>query len=624
MEALFCESLTRYKRNKTNEVIVGNLKIGGGNPIVVQSMASTSTSNLEASVAQSIRILDAGGQMVRFTACSVSDAHSLDLIRTRLRKSGFNAPLVADVHFNPEAAFAAARVMEKVRINPGNFVDRKSGASEPFEHGLERIREKFIPFLVVCKQNKTAIRIGTNHGSLSPRVVDKYGDTALGMVEATLEFLRLCKQENFDQVVVSLKSSNTRVMVQACRLMVKSMRLEGMNFPMHLGVTEAGDGEDGRIKSAVGIGALLADGIGDTIRVSLTEDPELEIPVAKKIIQHIKRYENHPEIGVGTFHNFDPYTFKRRQTLKLGKIGAGNPPIVVADLSSIKTIDQNCIQSFENHNQKPDFVFLGSRSVTENIQFDDIQAIIDYPYWNAEKGVYPLFLIQDYAVSEIKSKSLNFILLGEKDLLDDGISKLAWDNTAVLVLASSNPNQMASLRYMICKLAELGIKAPVVIFQNHSEPDAETFSIAASIDTGALFLDGLAEGLWLKNPFIEAAKINSISFAMLQACRARISKTEFIACPSCGRTQFDIQKALHEIKQKTSHLTGLKIGVMGCIVNGPGEMADSDYGFVGGVNGRIHLYKGKEMVKQNLDQSQAVDQLVEIIKSNGDWKEKLE
>lgn len=624
MEALFCESLTRYKRNKTNEVVVGNLKIGGENPIVVQSMASTSTTNLEASVAQSIRILNAGGQMVRFTACSVNDAHSLDLIRTRLRKSGFNAPMVADVHFNPEAAFAAARVMEKVRINPGNFVDRKSGASEPFEHGLERIREKFLPFLALCKQNKTAIRIGTNHGSLSPRIVDKYGDTPLGMVEATLEFLRLCKQENFDQVVVSLKSSNTRVMVHACRLMVKKMRQEGMNFPMHLGVTEAGDGEDGRIKSAAGIGTLLVDGIGDTIRVSLTEDPELEIPVAKNIIQHIKRYENHSEIENCKFQNLDLYSFKPRQTHKVGKAGENNPPIVIADLSTIKTIDQDCIQYFEKQTQKPDLVFLGSRSVNENLQFETIQAIIDYPYWNGQTGVYPLFLLQDYLVSELKSSHFNFVLLDEKDLQNIEIKKLAIDRSVVLVLASSNPNQMASLRYMICKLDELKIKAPVIVFQNHSEPDTETFSIAASMDLGALFLDGLANGIWLKNPFIEAAKINSISFAILQACRARISKTEYIACPSCGRTQFDIQKALHEIKQRTAHLTGLKIGVMGCIVNGPGEMADSDYGFVGGVNGRIHLYKGKELIKQNLDQSQAVDQLVEIIKSNGDWKEKLE
>jgi (E)-4-hydroxy-3-methylbut-2-enyl-diphosphate synthase len=562
-----------YNRRKSDEVLIGSVALGGDNPIRLQSMTNTNTMNTEASVEQAIRIADAGGEYVRLTAQGVREAENLQQIHTQLRGKGYSTPLIADIHFNPKAAEVAAQFVEKVRINPGNFVDSIKTFAEieytdkEYQAEIEKIRSKFIPLLSICKKNNTAIRIGVNHGSLSDRIISRYGDTPAGMVESCMEFLRICRDENFHKIVISMKSSNVLVMVHSVRLLVAAMNKENMYYPLHLGVTEAGDGEDGRVKSAVGIGALLADGIGDTIRVSLSEEPELEIPVARKLVDYIQTRNNHPTITGVTCEKFTPYSYNRRETTFINNIGGKKPPIVIAEKNS-------------NYSIQPDFI-------------------------------YPDF-----------EKNIQFINLNCNELSIEKIQHLSREKDAVLLLTSSHINPVGELRAAFHLLLNNNCTTPVIIHRCYEENDVESLQIKAATDLGALFIDGFGDGIYLQNKgSITPEEINSIAFGILQASRVRVSKTEYISCPGCGRTLFDLQTTIARVKAKTSHLKGLKIGIMGCIVNGPGEMADADYGYVGAGKGKISLYKKKLCVEKNIPEEEAVDKLIELIKKEGDWHE---
>ncbi len=563
----FCPDLFRYRRRKTVAVDVGGVSIGGDFPIRCQSMGNTDTNDTESSVDQALRIARAGGELVRFTAQGRREAENLGNIRRLLRERGGTVPLVADIHFNPEAAFIAARNVEKVRINPGNFVDKKGESSASETAVRAELEEKLLRLIGVCRENGTALRIGVNHGSLSPRMTDRYGDTPQGMVASCMEFLRICRDAGFDRVVVSMKSSNVRVMVHAYRMLSEAMEKEGMAYPLHLGVTEAGDGEDGRVKSAVGIGALLADGIGDTIRVSLTEAPENEIPVARRIADYFSGRAGHaPITEAGTAH-YSPYEFRKRITRRVGGIGGGNPPVVVAS-GDKRTLDP-----------MPDF-------------------------FGNDLEKFPVRTI-DAADFE---KNRQF---------------LRENPESVILLTTENQNPVAAMRAFFLRMEEAGFHHPVLVKRCYGETDLEDLQVKAACDTGMLFLDGLGDGLWIENSggSIPGEAVVSTAFAILQAARVRITRTEFIACPGCGRTLYDLQSTLAEIKERTGHLTGLKIGVMGCIVNGPGEMADADYGYVGAGPDRVTLYKGKEVVKRNVPSSEAIPELIRLIKNSGDWKD---
>lgn len=609
----YCKSLTRYSRHKTNEFSIGNKKIGDKNPIRIQSMTNTNTSDINATLIQCIRLIETGCEYVRITTPSVSSVSHIKQIKKLLSEKGYNTPIIADVHFNPKVAELLAPVVDKIRINPGNYVDKKNSKNidytdEQYLKEANKIKIRLIPLLNLCKQYNTAIRIGTNHGSLSDRIMSKYGDTPLGMVESTLEFLRICKDQNFNNVVISLKSSNTRVMVFAYRLMVNKMILENMNYPLHLGVTEAGDGEDGRIKSAVGIGTLLADGIGDSIRVSLTEEPEKEIPVAEKIVKYFANRDIHNKI-IDTNHYLNPFEYNKNKTDSILNIGGKNKPVVIHSLLDYKNIS-------DNENQIPDYFYI-ENEITSNIEAQFIQNIGN---WENKKNTYPLFEIDEYLVTKIISDKLNFVKLKYTDI--SKIDKEICDRKTVFVLNSENINKVAEQRAFFYFLNKENIKNPVIIFNNYNESDIEQFQIKSACDTGSLLIDGFSDGLWLSNgKKISESIINSTSFGILQASRVRVSKTEYISCPSCGRTLFDLQKTTAKIKEKTSHLTGLKIGIMGCIVNGPGEMADADYGYVGTGTGKITLYKNKDVIKKNIQENSALTDLVNLIKENGDWFE---
>lgn len=610
-------NLFQYTRLKTREVKVGTLKMGGEYPVRVQSMASTNTLDTKNSIEQSLRIIKAGGELVRITAQGVKEAENLQNIKKGIREAGYETPLAADIHFNPKAAFIAAEHVEKVRINPGNFVDKRADftkvdfTKEEYQAELLKIEEQLIPLLTICKENNTALRVGVNHGSLSDRIMSKYGDTPEGMVESAMEFLRICVQQDFWNVIVSLKSSNTRVMVQSNRLMIARMLEENMNFPLHLGVTEAGEGEDGRIRSAVGIGTLLADGIGDTIRVSLTEAPEEEIPVAKKLVDYVQESLGHKLIKQVDSMGVDFFSYKKRETKAVDKIGGPHPPIVLAKKES-------------NNDLIPEFIYVGDRFLIESHHKDSI-FIIDESGWDQQifetDNVVPLFnSINDFYFSENQSDRLNFLQINCNEINHENLQKIKNFKNVVLILETYHINSFADQRTAFLKLTNEEINIPVIIKKSYKENDLENIQLKAASDIGGLFLDGLGDGVWIDNQgSIDEQDIINTSFGILQASRVRISKTEYISCPGCGRTLFDLQKTTQKIREKTAHLKNLKIGIMGCIVNGPGEMADADYGYVGAGPGKITLYKNKEVVKKNIPEEHAVEELILLIKENGDW-----
>jgi len=548
------------------------------------------------------------------TTPNINDVEALAEIKKLLLQNGYNNPLIADIHFNQKAAFAAAAVVEKIRINPGNFTTSKnSDISE-----LEEIKKIFIPLLNLCKKNKTAVRIGTNHGSLSKRIVEKYGDTALGMVEATLEYLRICKETNFTKIVISLKSSNTVVMVQACRLLVKKMKEENLNFPLHLGVTEAGEGEDGRIKSAIGIGALLVDGIGDTIRVSLTEAPEKEIPVSKFIVDYSTSRADKKKFIRKTTEFFNPYQTQPRKTFKVLNIGQNNVPVVITNLSNTRN------SSFENNllsNSEftPDYIYSNEKSTSNSLPKKS-KFIINHKKWNLQKNCYPFFEFRDYLKSEKKSEILNFVLVNYKDIESKYFEKINNDKTVVFILYCITDNYIGENRLSFSMLKEKKCENPVILYIDSSEKNLTNLQLQLSIDLSVFLIDGLLNGIYISHfGKIKNYELSKTIFSILQASRLRISKTEYISCPSCGRTLFDLESAVAKIRAKTSHLKGLKIAIMGCIVNGPGEMADADYGYVGAGAGKITLYKNKEIVKKNIPEKESVNELINLIKENGDW-----
>jgi (E)-4-hydroxy-3-methylbut-2-enyl-diphosphate synthase len=642
---LYCNSLTSYSRYLTRVVNIGDVPLGGNHPIRVQSMTTTDTMDTIKTVEQSIRMIEAGCEYVRITAPSIREAQNLQEIKKELRARGYSTPLIADIHFTPNAAELAARIVEKVRVNPGNYADKKKFESIDYSDAgyvaeLERIRERFTPLVKICKEYGTAMRIGTNHGSLSDRILSRYGDTPLGMVESALEFLRICEDHNYYNIVLSMKASNAHVMVQAYRLLIQKMKEANMNYPLHLGVTEAGDGEDGRIKSAVGIGTLLEDGIGDTVRVSLTEDPELEIPVAKNLIQRYNTRTGHDSIPEIIQLPYTPYDYKRRETTDIVNIGGSNVPRVIADFSEKQTLKPATffavgynysilMDKWNLSDQACDYVFVGDNVVDFQIP-GTLGLIYNSTTWDALKDktrCYPLFTVTAFLASQNRSNDLHFITISIHDLLEQTvIGKLIKEletTKGVLVFETSNQHGMAEQRRMFVELFYKKCKAPVIIKRNYSGISEEHFQLHASTDIGALLLDGFGDGVWIKQQQCTSAKnANSTAFGILQATRTRISKTEYISCPSCGRTLFDLQETTAKIRTRTDHLKGVKIGIMGCIVNGPGEMADADYGYVGTGIGKITLYKGREVVERNINSEKAVDALIELIKKHGDWVEK--
>jgi|LakMenE18May11ns_1017448.scaffolds.fasta_scaffold9959579_15 (E)-4-hydroxy-3-methylbut-2-enyl-diphosphate synthase len=638
----YCNSLTEYSRFITREVNIGDLKMGAHNPIRVQSMTTTDTMDTIKTVEQSIRMIDAGCELVRITAPSLNDAKNLELIKKELRARGYNTPICADIHFTPNAAEFAARVIEKVRVNPGNYADKKKFevieyTESAYAAELERIRERFTPLVKICKEYGTAMRIGTNHGSLSDRILSRFGDTPLGMVESALEFLRVCEDHNFHNIVISMKASNTQVMVQAYRLLVAKMMETGRNYPLHLGVTEAGDGEDGRIKSAVGIGTLLEDGLGDTIRVSLTEEPEFEIPVAKQLADRYTQRKEHQRIKELTSDlPYNPFEYDRKKTKEVINLGGHHVPRVIADYSmknevtaaSLFAIGLNYSVPLDKWNltdSAADYVFLGDNTIKFEIP-GTLGLIYNSQTWLNNKNqrqAYPLFCGEEYFNSAEKSEYLNFIAIDIHTLTQSFIDKLKNEANCCLVLDSFNLHTMPELRRMCIELKLNEVKCPIIIKCNYKDLNESQFQLNASTDLGGLLLDGFGDGIWIKQKdCVNTQVCNSTAFGILQATRTRISKTEYISCPSCGRTLFDLQETTQKIRERTHHLKGIKIGIMGCIVNGPGEMADADYGYVGTGVDKISLYKGKEVVKKNVNSANAVDELISLIKENGDWVEK--
>ncbi len=607
-----------YQRRKSSEVHIGNMPMGGNNPIRVQSMANVSTMETEAAVQQAIRMIQAGAEYVRFTTQGEREAHNLGKIRKALNEKGYTTPLVADVHFNPKAADAAATEVEKVRVNPGNYVDRiktfsfREYTDDEYAQELQKIRERFIPFLNICKEHHTAIRIGVNHGSLSDRIMSRYGDTPRGMVESCMEFLRICVEEHFMDVVISIKASNPVIMVKTVHLLIQTMEKENMYFPLHLGVTEAGDGEDGRIKSAVGIGTLLADGIGDTIRVSLSEDPEAEIPVAQKLVDYIQERENHPAISANAAHLYNPLSCDRRFVRIVENLIGGSVPVVISDRSTG--------DNFEfNPNYKPDYIYIGQEN-PDNLP-NDLMLIVDVHFWQPRPNTFPYFIASEAEEIKTTESPIKFIRLTYEDLTDDILSIIQEDKSTVVILSTHHQNGLGEQRAALHKLWEAGIDVPVILHREYQEKEKENMQLKAAADLGALFLDGFGEGIMIQDEHIESPAIDETSFGILQAAKRRISKTEYISCPSCGRTLYNIQATIARIKAATSHLKGLKIGIMGCIVNGPGEMADADYGYVGAGRNQISLYKGKECILRNIPEEEAVEKLIQLIKDNGDWQD---
>ena len=588
----------KYSCRPSSEVQIGEVKLGGCNTVKVQSMANTDTNDIEGSVEQCLKIVGAGADIVRFTTQGTREAESLKQIHDKLRDLGNTTPLVADIHFNPNAADAAAQYVEKVRINPGNYVksikghDTSDYTDEEFQTEYQRIRERFIPFLDICKKHNTAIRIGVNHGSLSERMMNRYGDTPRGMVESCMEFLKICREQNFHNVVISMKTSNTVMMVHVVRLLVDEMEAADLHYPLHLGVTEAGDGEDGRVKSAVGIGSLLADGIGDTIRVSLSEDPELEVPVGRALVAYTRQRRDAEAINAVESSKLNRYEYNRRKTTPVGNIGGENVPVVVV-------------------NKDGGFATLPDYLLIEN----KIKA--------SDGTLYDIFDNAEFLAKESFDSNKVFVRMCFSDINEVTISKLNATSNAVVLLSSSANNAISEQRAFFHTLLEADCKTPVILERKYSETIMEQLQIKAAIDMGALLIDGFGDGVFISNDAKEISieQVNSLAFALLQATRTRISKTEYVSCPSCGRTMFNLQTVIARIKARTDHLKGLKIGIMGCIVNGPGEMADADYGYVGAGRGKVSLYKKKECVERNIPEDEAVDRLIDLIKTHGDWHE---
>lgn len=653
---IYNNSLTKYSRFKTREVMVGNIGIGGNNPIRVQSMTTTDTMDTKGTVEQSIRMIEAGSELVRITAPAVKEAKNLENIKNELRARGYDTPLVADIHFKPDAAELAARIVEKVRVNPGNYADKKkfkvfSFTDELYNEELERIYEQFSPLVKICKEYGTAMRIGTNHGSLSDRIMNRYGDTPIGMVESALEFVRICRELNYHEIILSMKSSNTQVMVEAYRLLVNRMIEEGMNYPLHLGVTEAGDGEDGRIKSSVGIGTLLEDGLGDTIRVSLTEDPEFEIPVCKRIVQRYNNRQTHAPIAdlglsISDYNKsqsaiinpqseitYDPFSYQRRKTYETDKIGNHHVPVVILSLdakkfsepSSLEKISYSYSRELDKWNigdLAPDFIYLAANDLPYVLP-GTLKKIFDYSYWKTledKSDSFPLFTPQEYLTAIRRSYRINFVSVTINELTPELLEAVKNDKFCVLVINTANQHGMAEERRVIIELIQQGIATPVIISRSYTGIDDEDLTISSATDIGALLIDGMGDGIWIKSDN-SIDVINRVSFGILQATRTRISKTEYISCPSCGRTQFDLQVTTAMIKKRTDHLKGVKIAIMGCIVNGPGEMADADYGFVGSGPNWITLYRGKEVIERGIPYPEALDKLIGIMKEDGIWIE---
>lgn len=693
----YCESLSEYKRLKTREVKIGDLLLGNEHPIRVQTMTTTDTMDTIATVEQSIRCIEAGSELVRITAPSKNEAENLLNIKNELRKRGYHTPLVADIHFTPNAAEIAARIVEKVRVNPGNYVDKKKFelieyTDADYAEEIERIRDRFTPLVKICKEYGTAMRIGTNHGSLSDRIMSRFGDTPVGMVESAMEFLRIARLESYHNIVLSMKSSNPQVMVHAYRLLVKTMFDEfGEYYPLHLGVTEAGDGEDGRIKSAVGIGTLLEDGLGDTIRVSLTEDPELEIPVCKDLV---KRYSpptplrgdlsssQTPLSGNSEFNNdsmksevgvlvaspsgggregaisYSPFEYKRRETFAVNNIGAKQVPVVIADLSKTGKITPTTLQTvgytydaatdkWNISDAAADYIFTGNQLI--DFALPGTLKVIVYPatWMEAEDKTkyFPIYEDSGYVAAETVSETMNFVMIDctDQNNISDYLEKFANDPRIVICLSSTEKNAMQSVRKMYAELMKRGINNPVINITDSNWQTPDEHLIHYATETGGLFLEGMGDGICLgltkksyelfassyeqlnasgrnySNNTTAEQFINNTAFGILQATRTRISKTEYISCPSCGRTLFDLQETTAKIRSVTNHLKGVKIAIMGCIVNGPGEMADADFGYVGSGPGKITLYKGKEIVKRNVNSEVAVAELINLLKESGAW-----
>ena len=634
----YCNSLSNYSRFKTREVKVGNIGIGGNNPIRVQSMTITDTMDTEATVDESIRMIESGCELVRITAPSIKEAENLQNIKDELLKRGYTTPIVADIHFTPNAAEVAARIVEKVRVNPGNYADKKKFeeieySDETYNAELERIKVKFTPLVRICKEYGTAMRIGTNHGSLSDRILSRYGDTPKGMVESAMEFLRICREEDYHEIILSMKASNTRVMVQAYRMLVSEMIKEDMNYPLHLGVTEAGEGEDGRIKSAVGIGTLLSDGLGDTIRVSLTEAPEHEMPVAQKLLSHFNGIEQHEKIEEITNNPLHSFDYVKRETDEVLNIGGKNVPIVMADFclkekitaASLFALGYNYsvpLDKWHISDMAADYVFVGNHDVNFEVP-GTLGIICNYKKWLTHKKGYPFLTINDYLDETELSKKLNVVYVCLSELSKELYDKLKGDKTAILMIDTYNENGLAEQRKLFTELMNNNIKTPVIIGRAYGNLLEEQLQLSASSDFGALLLDGLGDGIFIASENCGSDQsVNSLAFGILQASRCRISKTEYISCPSCGRTIFDLQETTAKIRKETDHLKGVKIGIMGCIVNGPGEMADADYGYVGTGKGKITLYKEQTVVEKNIPEQEAVTSLINLIKKHGDWVEK--
>lgn len=598
-------------------VHIGALDMGGDNPVRIQSMTTTSTDDTEGSVAQAERIIKAGGELVRLTTQGVKEAENLKNINAGIRRDGFSTPLVADVHFNPRVADVAARYAEKVRINPGNYVDparkfvKHDYTDEEYASELKKIEERLVPFLDICKENHTAIRIGVNHGSLSDRIRNRYGDTPEGIVESCMEFLRICKKHDFGDVVISIKSSNTVVMVRSVRLLVDTMDKEDMHYPLHLGVTEAGEGEDGRIKSAVGIGALLADGIGDTIRVSLTEEPEAEIPVARHLVDYIDRKAGHQLIPAETYEGFDWLRPERRTTKPVDNIGGGNVPVVM--------VSENADNAARDEDaSKADYIYVGSNLPKE--RKEGKRYVVDYQLYvqaDDKSQLYPIFPVTAMPFVSMVQAKLKFLVLQFGTPADEYLACLKTHPEIVVVCVSNHQNRLGSQRALVHEMMIAGVENPVVFAQMYRLNDAEEFQLEAAADMGALMIDGLCDGIWLMNDGdIAPSTIEGTAFGILQAGRLRTSKTEYISCPGCGRTLYDLRDTIKRIHEATKDMKGLKIGIMGCIVNGPGEMADADYGYVGAGPGKISLYKGKECVEHNIPEGEAVERLLRLIKTD--------
>ncbi len=616
-----------YSRRHTHEVQVGGTPLGGDNPIRVQSMTTTPTTDTEACVQQAERIINAGGEYVRLTTQGVREAENLKNINALLREEGYMTPLVADVHFNPHVADVAALYAEKVRINPGNYVDpartfkKLEYTDEEYAEELKKIEKQFVPFLNICKENHTAVRIGVNHGSLSDRIMSRYGDTPAGIVESCMEFLRICKRENFENVVISIKASNTVVMVQSVRLLVESMSKEQMDYPLHLGVTEAGEGEDGRIKSAVGIGALLCDGIGDTIRVSLSEEPEEEIPVAKHLVEYISKRNGHLPIPGNSFKGFNWLSPERRKTTEVGNIGGNNLPVVIS--SRINNNEDSAdngahIITPVNPDMQPDYIYVGAK-MPDNVSPNQ-KYIIDFDKYTTlegdKKNIFPIFPYNAVPFITGVKADIKFLVLPYGAPSEEYIPCLKAHPEVVVVSMSNHQNKLGEQRALLHEFMNEGIENPVVFCQmyNHNKEEKGLFQLEAAADMGALMFDGFTDGIWLmNNGTLSDDDIDATAFGILQAARLRTTKTEYISCPGCGRTLYDLRTTIARIKEATKGMKGLKIGIMGCIVNGPGEMADADYGYVGAGRGKISLYRRKECVEKNIPEEEAVEKLLKLI-----------